>query len=388
MLEFFQKLFTSDFMPHGFCYRWHPEILWLHLSSDALIALSYYLIPIGLFYLMWKRRDLAYEYYWIVILFSIFIFSCGTTHLMQIWTLWHGTYRLEGVIKAMTAISSFLTALLFLRIIPRAIKLPSAVQLGDLNAALEARVNERTAELAAANLALERVNTTLKRANEDLNRFAYSASHDLQEPIRMVAIYSQLLRQRIGEALDEKAQHYMNFISEGAVQMEALVKGLLSYAQIGDQQPTDRMLVDANVVLAEVITILEPNIQETAARVTADSLPEVPVAKVHLSQLLQNLLSNSLKYRHPERPPVITLDASEAGAFWKFCLEDNGIGIAPEYREYVFGLFKRLHANHRFKGSGIGLSICERVVDLYGGRIWVESADGEGSRFCFTLPKS
>jgi signal transduction histidine kinase len=388
MLEFFQKLFTSDFMPHGFCYKWHPEILWLHLSSDALIALSYYLIPLGLFYLMWKRRDLFYEYYWIVLLFSIFIFSCGTTHLMQIWTLWHGTYRLEGVIKALTAISSFLTALLFLRIIPTALKLPSAGQLSDLNAALEARVNERTTELAAANLALEGMNTTLRRANEDLNRFAYSASHDLQEPIRMVAIYTELLKKRIGQALDEKSQHYMAFVTEGARRMEALVKGLLNYAQIGHQQPGDRAHVDANAVLGAVITILEPTIQETAARVTADSLPAVAVAEVHLSQLLQNLLSNSLKYRHPDRPPVISFAATNEGAFWRFCVEDNGIGIEQEYREYVFGLFKRLHANHRFEGSGIGLSICERVVDLYGGRIWVESTQGEGSRFCFTLPKA
>jgi signal transduction histidine kinase len=388
MLEFFQKLFTSDFMPHGFCYKWHPEILWLHLSSDALIALSYYLIPLGLFYLMWKRRDLAYEYYWIVLLFSIFIFSCGTTHLMQIWTLWHGTYRLEGVIKALTAISSFLTALLFLRIIPAALKLPSAVQLSDLNAALEARVNERTAELEAANLALEGMNATLRRANEDLNRFAYSASHDLQEPIRMVAIYTELLKKRIGQALDEKAQQYMGFVAAGAVRMEALVKGLLNYAQIGHEQPRDRVSVDANAVLEEVITMLGPQIQETTALITADSLPVVPVARVHLSQLLQNLLSNSLKYRHPDRPPVISLDAADEGSFWQFCVEDNGIGIEPEYREYVFGLFKRLHASHRFEGSGIGLSICERVVDLYGGRIWVESTKAEGTRFCFTLPKA
>ena len=137
----------------------------------------------------------------------------------------------------------------------------------------------------------------------------------------------------------------------------------------------------------EVLKVLEPKIQEMRRCVTADSLPVVPVAEVHLSQLLQNLLSNSLKYRHPDRPPVVSLGAKDEGAFWQFCVEDNGIGIEPEYREYVFGLFKRLHANHRFEGSGIGLSICERVVDLYGGRIWVESPAGEGSRFCFTLPK-
>ena len=387
MLDFFQNLFKSDFMPHGFCYRWNPEVLWLHLSSDALIALSYYLIPMGLFYLVWKRRDLAYEYYWIVLLFSIFIFSCGTTHLMQIWTLWHGTYRLEGLLKALTAVSSFLTALLFLRIIPRALKLPSAAQLSDLNAALESRVQERTAELAAANAALEGLNLTLRRANEDLNRFAYSASHDLQEPIRMVAIYSELLNRRIGEALDEKAQRYMAFVTDGAARMEALVKGLLSYAQIGHQQPSHRASVDSSVVFLEVLKVLEPKIQECGANVTAGALPVVPIAEVHLTQLLQNLLSNSLKYRHPDRPPIVSLGAKDEGSYWQFCVEDNGIGIEPKYREYVFGLFKRLHANHRFEGSGIGLSICERVVDLYGGRIWVESPAGEGSRFCFTLPK-
>jgi light-regulated signal transduction histidine kinase (bacteriophytochrome) len=180
----------------------------------------------------------------------------------------------------------------------------------------------------------------------------------------------------------------MGFVAAGAVRMEALVKGLLNYAQIGHEQPRDLVSVDANAVFEEVTTILGPQIHEMTAVVTADSLPVVPVARVHLTQLLQNLLSNSLKYRHPDRPPAISLSARENGAFWRFCMEDNGIGIEPEYREYVFGLFKRLHASHHYEGSGIGLSICERVVDLYGGKIWVESTGTEGSRFCFTLPKA
>ena len=147
------------------------------------------------------------------------------------------------------------------------------------------------------------MNTTLRRANEDLNRFAYSASHDLQEPIRMVAIYSELLRKRMGEALDEKAQQYMGFVAAGAVRMEALVKGLLNYAQIGHEQPRDLVSVDANAVFEEVTTILGPQIQEMTAVVTSRSLPVVAVARVHLTQLLQNLLSNSLKYRHPGSAP-------------------------------------------------------------------------------------
>lgn len=382
-------LFRNDFMPHGFCFRWNPEILWLHVYSDGLIAISYYLIPIGLFYLIWRRRDLAYEYHWIVLLFSIFIFSCGTTHLMSIWTLWHGAYGWEGIAKAVTALASFPTAVLLLRTIPAALKLPSAKELRRLNEGLEQRVLERTTELNAMNRELEEVNATLRRANSDLNQFASSASHDLREPIRMMSIYTQLLQRRIGVGLDEESQTFLSYVAEGASRVDGLVQDLLNYTQLGHEVRAEVVAVDSQEIFNEVLSSFAPLLKESGATVTVDStLPVVPVAGVHLSQIFQNLLGNAAKYRSPDRPLTIRVGATLREGFWQFSVEDNGLGIDPEYRTLIFGLFKRLHNPGEYPGSGVGLAICSRVVELYGGAIWVEDAVGPGSRFCFTLPHS
>jgi PAS domain S-box-containing protein len=225
----------------------------------------------------------------------------------------------------------------------------------------------------------------LVRANQDLEQFAFSASHDLQEPLRSVKIYSELLVQRFGDRLDGDASAFLEFITSGASRMEMLIRDLLAYTKAGQlERPAEP--VDAGEALARVVANLSGAISESGATVTSDSLPLLRVHATQLQQLFQNLIGNAVKYRRPEAPPMINVRVQRAGESWLFSVSDNGLGIEAEYKERVFGLFKRLHTGDEYSGTGIGLAICQRIVERYHGRIWVESEPGKGSTFFFTLP--
>jgi PAS domain S-box-containing protein len=225
----------------------------------------------------------------------------------------------------------------------------------------------------------------LRRANDDLQQFAYSASHDLQEPIRNVAVYSEIVSKRYHAVLDPEGQQFLGFLTEGGRRLAKLVNDLLAYtrAGAGEINPTT---VDSSAVLQNALSSLAEVIRESDARVTSDPLPEVYMGATHLQQLLQNLISNALKYRN-ENPPQIHISAVNLGAAWRFSVQDNGIGIDAKYKEVIFGVFKRLHRDQNYTGTGIGLAICQRVVERYGGRIWVESEPGKGATFFFTVPE-
>jgi light-regulated signal transduction histidine kinase (bacteriophytochrome) len=224
----------------------------------------------------------------------------------------------------------------------------------------------------------------LARSNQDLEQFAYVASHDLQEPLRMVATYTQLLAERYRGKLDENADKYIHYAVEGALRMQALVQDLLTFSRIG-RQGTDLQSTDCDGVLETVMKNLRAAIDESKARVTHDSLPTVIADGSQLQQVFQNLIGNALKFRGSE-PPVIHVSASKMGREWVFAIADNGIGIAPEHAEIVFVIFKRLHTRAEYPGSGIGLAICKKIIEGQGGRIWVESQVGHGATFKFTLP--
>jgi PAS domain S-box-containing protein len=264
---------------------------------------------------------------------------------------------------------------------------------------LERLVDERTEELRATNESLkvevaERVEAQrrlgelvaeLERSNRELEQFAYVASHDLQEPLRMIASYVQLLQRRYAGKLDEDATEFIGYAVDGASRMKQLINDMLAFSRVGSRAKPFR-LTDLNRVLELVLANLQAAIKDTGASVVVEPLPELKVDELQIAQLFQNLISNALKFRKPGTPPEVRVSAEKQGEYWQFNVRDNGIGIDPKYCNKIFVIFQRLHAKTEYEGTGIGLAVCKKIVDRHGGRIWVESEPGNGSAFKFTLP--
>ncbi|MBP7146729.1 MAG: MEDS domain-containing protein [Acidobacteria bacterium] len=240
-----------------------------------------------------------------------------------------------------------------------------------------AAIAERSAEL-------ERLNQELARSNSELEQFAYAASHDLQEPLRMVTAYTQLLDRRYRGRLDAGADAYLEFIVRGATRMQALIQDLLAYSRVrsGGADPGP---AECAAALGEALEALCLQVEETGAEVTAGELPLVRARPRMLAELFQNLVGNAIKFRGPD-PPRIRVSARPAGALWEIAVSDNGIGIERQFFQKIFEVFERLHGDEHSSGTGIGLAICKKIVETHGGRIWVESEPGRGSTFRFTLP--
>jgi light-regulated signal transduction histidine kinase (bacteriophytochrome) len=243
-------------------------------------------------------------------------------------------------------------------------------ELTKLNEELEKRVLERTQEL--------------KRSNEDLEQFAYVASHDLQEPLRMIQNYLQLLRQRYQDRLDTNADEFITFALDGGKRMQQLIHDLLTYSRV-DTHGKEFVPTDLEAVMANALANLKVAIDEAGATLTHDVLPTLRGDEVQLTQLFQNLIGNAVKFRG-EAPPKVHVAAQRTDKEWEFSVCDNGIGIAEQDFQRIFVVFQRLHSREKYPGTGIGLSVCKKIVERHGGRIWVESRLGKGTVFYFTLP--
>jgi chemotaxis family two-component system sensor kinase Cph1 len=354
-------LFSSDFLPHSTCYLRQPEIVWLHVVSDALIASAYYSIPLILFWFVARRRDVPFT--WMFALFGVFILACGTTHLMEIVTVWYPIYGISGLVKAATAAVSLTAAIGLVPIMPKALALPS---------------------LRATNAQLLATGEELRRSNRELEQFAYVAAHDLQEPLRMVAMNMDLLERRHGGALDDDARQWIARARHGSLRMRALINDLLAYTRL-DNEAIGRLACDAGDAAREAIANLQAEIAASGTAVACGELPLVRCERGQLVQLFQNLIGNAIKYGAKERP-VVAIAAAREGAEVVISVQDNGIGIDPGHHQRIFEVFQRLHRRDEYPGTGIGLAICKKVVERHAGRIWVESRLGEGATFRFTLP--
>ena len=232
--------------------------------------------------------------------------------------------------------------------------------------------------------ALQKTAAELARSNVELEQFAYVASHDLQEPLRMVSSYTQLLAKRYGDLLDQDAREFIDYAVDGATRMQRLINDLLTYSRVATRgKPLEAM--DSHAALGEAINNLGASIEENHAIVTTDDLPMVKADYSQLVQVFQNLVGNAIKFRG-EDPPHVHVSACRDGEKWVFSVSDNGIGIAPEYYDQIFQIFQRLHGADRYPGTGIGLALCKRIAERHGGTIWVESEPDKGSVFYFTVP--
>lgn len=252
---------------------------------------------------------------------------------------------------------------------------------------------QRRAEKLAENMTVEVCKTNdrlaesvqkLSVSNEELSKFAYIASHDLQEPLRMVASFCNLLKMEYGDKLDSTANEYIDFAVDGATRMKSLVEGLLYYSRVGneDLKFSD---VDCEMLLSNVLADLQTSVKQANASITHDALPTVTGEQTLLSQLFQNIITNGIKFK-TDKPPEIHVTAKQQNGEWLFSIADNGIGIPQEFADHVFDIFKRLHRREAYSGNGMGLAVCKKIIDRHHGRIWVEPNGEQGSVFYFTLP--
>ncbi|MBI4405859.1 MAG: PAS domain S-box protein [Deltaproteobacteria bacterium] len=245
---------------------------------------------------------------------------------------------------------------------------------------------ENITEKKVAEEALERATAHLIRSNKELAQFAYAASHDLQEPIRLVSTYVKLLANRYYNQLDKEANEFIEFAVEGAKRLHALIQGLLEFCRSTDDH-SSLILVDSNKTLSSALSNLKIQIEENRAEITHDELPVVCFHYIQLVQVFQNLVSNALKFR-AESAPKIHITAGKKDKEWIFSIQDNGIGFDMSHAHRIFVIFQRLHVRHRYPGEGVGLAICQKIVEGHGGRIWVTSEQGKGATFYFSIPVS
>jgi len=229
-----------------------------------------------------------------------------------------------------------------------------------------------------------RAHQALERTHLDLRQFAYAASHDLRTPLRTISSFAQLLQKKYAGRLDQEASEWIDRIVSGAHRLDRLIEDLLSYARL-ESQARQFVPVDCRVVLDDAVQLLDAQIRDTGAEITSSPLPTITGDQGQLVQLFQNLIGNGMKY-HGARPPRIHVSAERKDDAWVFSVADNGIGIEPEQHQRIFEIFRRLHTQQEYPGTGIGLAVCRRIVDRHGGTIWVESEPGKGSTFAFTIP--
>jgi signal transduction histidine kinase len=241
----------------------------------------------------------------------------------------------------------------------------------EVNNSLEKKVHQRTQEIESK--------------NKELEQFAYVASHDLQEPLRTISGFVDLLRKEYGEKLEGNGHVYMNYLSQASDRMKTLIKDLLDYSRIGREKAT--MRVECKLLLDEVLADLGKSIRDSKAHITSGPLPVLRAYPTELKLLFQNLIVNAIKFRHQERTPKISVAAVEEKGYWRFCVTDNGIGIEKQFLKRIFIIFQRLHNRAQYDGSGIGLAHCKKIAEFHQGEIWADSTPGQGSRFFFTISK-
>jgi len=252
------------------------------------------------------------------------------------------------------------------------------------NAQLYEETTAAKGEVEEANQTLKKQALELARSNTELEQFAYVASHDLQEPLRMVASYTQLLAKRYTGRLDGDADEFIAYAVDGVTRMQTQIQDLLSYSRVGKKE-RDFESTDCAAVLDRALANLKVAVEESGARVTSDPLPSVMGDGNQLTQLLQNLVGNAIKFRNHERT-LIHVSARREGKEWIFSVRDNGIGFEPQFAERIFIIFQRLHAKGEHPGTGIGLAVCKKIVERHNGRIWAEAEPGKGATFYFTIP--
>jgi len=346
-------------MPHGYCFRWTPAILEMHVASDLVIGLAYVLIPVGLYRLHRRRPDL--DFGWLFIFFSIFIVTCGLTHWFAVWNIWHADYWTEGIVKVVTALASLPTALLLWRALPKIIALPS-------------------------HEAMARANSDLEGANRELRAFTETAAHDLRSPLAAVRLMLAKVARVAGPDLSDDARWPLRRVTEEIERMSGVVEARLRLAALA-REPMVPAAVDLSAIADRIATRLA--LADPAAHVTVTVEPVLVVwgDAALLDVLIDNLLSNAWKFTAGREARTIRVERRVFGGAERICVTDDGVGFDMARAGELFKPLARLHDPAQFPGHGIGLATAARIVERHGGGIGIESAPGRGTTVWFWLPK-
>lgn len=347
----------EQFLPHGHCYMWTPGILWMHVIADILIAMAYFAIPFVLIHLARRRRDLPFN--WLLVAFGVFIVSCGLTHVMDVWNVWHTDYWLEGLVKVITAAASVPTAILLWRSLPLFLSAPSQRQLRDAN-------------------------ESLARANRELEAFTASVSHDLRSPLTSIAGQAGLLELSLPNATEEQRRR-LHRIQGSVKQMSELIDALLVLSRIS-RHTLHREIIDVTALAESIVQDLRQ--KDPTRNVEVEIQPGMTVHgdRRLINDLFINLLANAWKFTSRTAAARIEVGQSRHGSMATLFVRDNGAGFDMTHEQKLFKPFQRLHGAAEFEGSGVGLATVARIIDRHGGRIWAEGKPNAGAVFYFTLP--
>jgi signal transduction histidine kinase/CheY-like chemotaxis protein len=416
MLGFLASTFSEDgFLPHGHCYLWTPDLLWTYVLSDSLIGLAYYTIPVAMLYFVRKRSDLQFS--WIFVCFSIFIFACGSTHLLAIWTIWHPDYWLDALLKAVTAAASVVTAVLLWPLVPKALQIPSLGQLNDalrdkerelaertraetalvaLNESLELRVAEGTAEVLAAQREVNELLVKERAGRKEAERvslmkdeFLLTLSHELRTPLNSIFGWAQILDSNCDDAAIVRKG--IEVIDRNVRLQTRLIDELLDLSSIASGKVRlDMQAVELATVISAAIESITPAAQSKHIALECVAEPAGPLVSgdpARLQQVLWNLLTNAVKFT--PRDGRISVQLERAGSFMLLTIADTGEGIPDDFLPFVFERFSQADSSTRRRhgGLGVGLAVAKNLVELHGGHISVSSAGvGQGATFCISLP--
>jgi signal transduction histidine kinase len=382
------EFFSSEpFLPHGHCYLWDAGLLWFHIISDGLIALAYSTIPFTLVYFIRKRRDLPFN--WMFFCFAVFIIACGATHVMEILVIWHPVYWLSGAVKAITAMASVPTAILLVRLIPKALAIPSPAALSKSNVALEQEVAERK----RVERALHEKNVELLNAAEAKNRFLANMSHELRTPLNGIIGFSELIADGKPGPLNSKQQEYVGDVHASALHLLQLINDVLDLAKIeAGKVDLNPELFSVERAINEVCAIAKAIAQRKRITIgvhVALGLESVRLDQQKFKQVLFNLLSNAVKFTD-EGGKVEIRVAPDGGDRFRLQVADTGIGIKRDDFIRLFREFEQLDsgAARHYEGTGLGLALTKKLVEAQQGEISVESEIGKGSTFSIVLPRA
>jgi signal transduction histidine kinase/CheY-like chemotaxis protein len=373
-----RSLFSENFLPHGYCYLWNPKLVWLHVSSDVLIWLSYITISGTLLYLERKlRKDIPFQ--WVYLAFGAFIVACGFTHFMEIVVLWNPVYWLAGAVKVVTAIASVGTAIALPFLVPNVITMVQSAKLSD----------ERRRNLEVTNRELEIRNRELERATELKGQFLANMSHELRTPLTSIIGFSDLLADGTHGPLTDKQQRFSDHIRISGRHLLSLINEVLDMSKIdAGHLALHLQVLQVSDVLAEVLSSIRPMAEKKRLLLIANSAEQLSVYadKTRFREILDNLLSNAIKFT--PAGGTVKIDTALEESFVRISIVDSGMGISPEDQAAVFDEFRQVGKplKRSREGTGLGLAITKRLVEGHGGRIWLESQPGKGSRFSFTLP--